>query len=61
MAENKPNMIEQGIRELAKKRGVPKENVRKEMQEDLEKLRQSKISGAKQSADEHRKLIEDDK
>lgn len=61
MAEKKPNMIEQGIKELAKKRGVSEEDVKKEMQEDLEKLRQSGIPEAKQSADEHKKLIEDEK
>jgi hypothetical protein len=57
----KKNVIQEAIEEVAKKRGVPKEDVKKEMQEDLDKLRKSGIPGAEQSADEHEKLIKEPK
>ena len=56
MAEQK-NIIQEALEEVAKKRGVPIEKVAEEAQGDLEKLRQSGIPGAKQSADEHEDLI----
>jgi len=53
----KKNIIQEAVEEVAKKRGIPKEMVNKEMQEDLEKLKQSSIPGADQSAKEHEDLM----
>lgn len=51
------NVIQEALEEVAKKRGVPLEQVEKEALKELEKLRKSGIPGGKQSADEHEKLI----
>ena len=57
----KKNIIQEAVEEVAKKRGIPKEMVNKEMQKDLEKLRKSEIPGANQSAKEHEDLINEPK
>lgn len=56
MAE-KTNIVEDGLIEIAKKRGVPVEKVVKEALEYLEKLRKTDAKDANQSADEHENLI----
>ena len=63
MAENKKhvNLIQAGLEDLAKITGEDVEKLAQQSLKDLEKLRQSGIPGAKQSADQHKKLIEDEK
>lgn len=53
----KKNIIQEVIEEVAKRRAVSNKEIVNEMLESLEKLRQSGIGGADQSADEHEKLI----
>jgi len=54
--KNDKNIIQKAIEDLAKRRSIPEEQVRKEYQEDLKKLKSGDIPDAKRSAEEHEKI-----
>lgn len=55
------NLIRQAVEEVAKKRGVPVEEIKREFLEYDDKLRESGIPEGEQSANEHDALIDDKK